>query len=247
MPRTNVSLPARPGGTALWSDKERTCGRIWNEGGSRWGCWILATGAGSFRRRWPRWTSSFAWRSPAGSRPIGSRSCTATRPGGHPLHEVLRRRRRRPRLRRSAIAGPRRGGGAAPSRAQYCLIGGRSLGIDTTVIDPAQWLAEFGIDVDHVDQMELVRRAEAMIASDPRLDEALAYLEQTIGCIHWTAPDATFRLTRDLLRRCKNRNSAKSLTRINLTSVAETGSSHDPRNLKIANPVSKRDEFRTQR
>ena len=83
----------------------------------------------------------------------------------------------------------------------YCLIGGRSLGIDTTVIDPAQWLAEFGIDVDHVDQMELVRRAEAMMASDPRLDEALAYLERTIGRIHWTAPDATFRLTRDLLRR----------------------------------------------
>ena len=83
----------------------------------------------------------------------------------------------------------------------YCLIGGRSLGIDTTVIDPAQWLAEFGIDVDHVDQMELVRRAEAVMASDQRLDEALAYLERTIGRIHWTAPDATFRLTRDLLRR----------------------------------------------
>jgi L-fucose isomerase len=37
----------------------------------------------------------------------------------------------------------------------YCLIGGRSLGIDTTVIDPAQWMKQFGIDVDHVDQFEL--------------------------------------------------------------------------------------------
>ena len=46
----------------------------------------------------------------------------------------------------------------------YCLIGGRSLGIDTTVIDPAQWMKQFGIDVDHVDQFELVRRAEPELA-----------------------------------------------------------------------------------
>ena len=46
----------------------------------------------------------------------------------------------------------------------YCLIGGRSLGIDTTVIDPAQWMKQFGIDVDHVDQFELVRRAETELA-----------------------------------------------------------------------------------
>ena len=42
----------------------------------------------------------------------------------------------------------------------YALIGGQWLGIDTTVIDPAQWMKQFGIDVDHVDQFELVRRAE---------------------------------------------------------------------------------------
>src|SRR5262249_34814486 len=42
----------------------------------------------------------------------------------------------------------------------YALIGGRSLGIDTTVIDPAQWMKQFGIDVDHVDQYEIVRRGE---------------------------------------------------------------------------------------
>ena len=83
----------------------------------------------------------------------------------------------------------------------YCLIGGRSLGIDTTVIDPAQWMAEFGIDVDHVDQMELVRRADALLAGDDRPDRALAYLERAVGRIHWTAPDAPFRLTRELLRR----------------------------------------------
>lgn len=83
----------------------------------------------------------------------------------------------------------------------YCLIGGRSLGIDTTVIDPAQWMKQFGIDVDHVDQLELVRRAEAELAGGTRVDTALAYLKGAVGKIHWTAPDAAFRLTEDLLRR----------------------------------------------
>jgi L-fucose isomerase len=83
----------------------------------------------------------------------------------------------------------------------YCLIGGRSLGIDTTVIDPAQWMAQFGIDVDHVDQLELVRRAEAELATGTRVAPALAYLEAHVKQIHWTAPDAQFRLTRELLER----------------------------------------------
>ena len=83
----------------------------------------------------------------------------------------------------------------------YCLIGGRSLGIDTTVVDPAQWIAQFGIDVDHVDQFELVRRADAEVAKGRRIEPALAYLKKTVGRIHWTAADAKFRLTEDLLRR----------------------------------------------
>jgi L-fucose isomerase len=83
----------------------------------------------------------------------------------------------------------------------YCLMGGRSLGIDTTVIDPAQWMKQFGEDVDHVDQFELVRRAEIELGSGSRTTPALEYLERVVGRIHWTAPDATFRLTRDLLRR----------------------------------------------
>lgn len=83
----------------------------------------------------------------------------------------------------------------------YALIGGRSLGIDTTVIDPAQWMAEFGIDVDHVDQYELVRRADRELATGSRVEPAMTYLKQHVGRIHWTTPDARFRLTEDLLRR----------------------------------------------
>jgi L-fucose/D-arabinose isomerase len=83
----------------------------------------------------------------------------------------------------------------------YCLIGGRSLGIDTTVVDPAQWAKQFGIDVDHIDQFELVRRAEQELEEGPRVSPALDYLKRTIGKIHWTEPDAPFRLTEALLRK----------------------------------------------
>ena len=83
----------------------------------------------------------------------------------------------------------------------YCLMGGRSLGIDTTVIDPAQWMKQFGVDVDHVDQFELVRRAEIELRGGSRVTPAFEYLQKTLGRIHWTPPDAQFRLTRDLLRR----------------------------------------------
>src|SRR4029453_4453918 len=57
----------------------------------------------------------------------------------------------------------------------YCLIGGRRLRIGKTGIDPAQWMAQFGIDVDHVDQFELIRRAERELAEGTRIETALAY------------------------------------------------------------------------
>ncbi|MDA2928151.1 L-fucose/L-arabinose isomerase family protein [Acidobacteria bacterium AH-259-G07] len=83
----------------------------------------------------------------------------------------------------------------------YCLVGGRSLGIDTTVVDPAQWAKQFGIDVDHVDQFELVRRAEEELENGERVSPALDFLKSRIKKIHWTEPQATFRLTEELLRK----------------------------------------------
>ena len=84
----------------------------------------------------------------------------------------------------------------------FGLIGGRSLGIDTAVADPALWMQKFGIDVDHVDQMELVRRAEAILASPcSRVPAAMEYLKKHCRKIHWTEPDAKMILTEDLLKR----------------------------------------------
>jgi len=46
--------------------------------------------------------------------------------------------------------------------ARFGIFGGRCMGINTGVVDPSQWLRLFGIDVDHTDQIEIVRRAEGV-------------------------------------------------------------------------------------
>ncbi len=42
----------------------------------------------------------------------------------------------------------------------YGVFGGRSMGMYTATPDPAQWQRVFGIDVEHIDQWEIVRRSE---------------------------------------------------------------------------------------
>lgn len=45
-------------------------------------------------------------------------------------------------------------------RSSFGMLGGRSIGIGTTVADPFQWQKLFGIEFDHCDQYEIVYRAE---------------------------------------------------------------------------------------
>lgn len=42
----------------------------------------------------------------------------------------------------------------------YGLVGGRSIGMYTGAAPAERWQSQFGVDVDHVDQLEIVRRAE---------------------------------------------------------------------------------------
>lgn len=48
----------------------------------------------------------------------------------------------------------------------FGLFGGRSLGIDTGTFDPMQWKRLFGVDTEHIDQLEIIRRAEQIPDSD---------------------------------------------------------------------------------
>ncbi|UCD29156.1 MAG: L-fucose/L-arabinose isomerase family protein [Planctomycetota bacterium] len=42
----------------------------------------------------------------------------------------------------------------------YGLIGGRSIGMNTGTVSTQQWMKEFGVDVEHIDQLEIIRRAK---------------------------------------------------------------------------------------
>ncbi len=48
----------------------------------------------------------------------------------------------------------------------FGLFGGRSLGIDTGTFDPMQWKKMFGVDTEHIDQLEIIRRADLVSESD---------------------------------------------------------------------------------
>ena len=61
----------------------------------------------------------------------------------------------------------------------FGLFGGRSIGIDTGTIDPMQWRRMFGIDVEHIDQLEIIRRADMM--ADERAADAVDWLTSRVG------------------------------------------------------------------
>jgi L-fucose isomerase len=75
---------------------------------------------------------------------------------------------------------------AAVSRLRgmtFGRIGGRPMGMYTATAGTDTWLARFGIDVEEVDQLELVRRAEAADAAEAR--QGRAWLEQNCRAVHY--------------------------------------------------------------
>lgn len=61
----------------------------------------------------------------------------------------------------------------------YGLIGGRSIGMNTGVVNTQQWMEKFGIDVEHIDQLEIIRRAKE--ADKQEVERAYAWLTENTG------------------------------------------------------------------
>jgi L-fucose isomerase len=71
-------------------------------------------------------------------------------------------------------------------------IGGRPMGMYTAVSNPDQWIAQFGIDVEEIDQYELVRRAELV---DPaRARAGREWIEQRAAGVHYDGKQLTPKL-----------------------------------------------------
>jgi L-fucose isomerase len=77
----------------------------------------------------------------------------------------------------------------------YGIIGGRSMGMYTAVPALDQWRRDFGIDIEHIDQFEIVRRSQAV--PDVRADAGIAWLQRCGATIHYDGA----KLTPELLRR----------------------------------------------
>ncbi|MDX2420648.1 MAG: L-fucose isomerase [Nitrospirota bacterium] len=63
----------------------------------------------------------------------------------------------------------------------FGLFGGRSLGIDTGTFDPMQWRRQFGVDAEHIDQLEIIRLAEEISEEDTR--KTMDWLSEHMGSI----------------------------------------------------------------
>jgi L-fucose isomerase len=84
-----------------------------------------------------------------------------------------------PTLPAHLLAFARAAGAAARLRGQvYGLIGGRSIGMLTGAASPELWQKQFGVDIDHVDQSEIVRLAR--LAPDEEVARAKEWIRRHV-------------------------------------------------------------------
>ena len=74
-----------------------------------------------------------------------------------------------------------RGAGAVTSLRGGVIgqLGGRSMGLYTTAADGALWQAQFGVDLDHADQIEIARRGDAV--PEERARAGVEWLSANLG------------------------------------------------------------------
>jgi len=65
----------------------------------------------------------------------------------------------------------------------FGLFGGRSLGIDTGTFDPLQWKRMFSVDTEHIDELEIIRRAE--LVSPEKTEHMVSWLEQNVASVDY--------------------------------------------------------------
>ncbi len=71
----------------------------------------------------------------------------------------------------------------------FGLFGGRSIGIGTGASSPDVWLNRFGVDIDHVDQLEIIRRSR--LVPEEKTHEAFEWLVENIGAIEYDGDKLT--------------------------------------------------------
>lgn len=75
------------------------------------------------------------------------------------------------------------------SGQKYGLIGGRSLGMYSTTVSMQDWQEKFGVDVEHIDQLEIVRKAEEV--DDAQVEKAYKWLTENVGKVEFNGTSFT--------------------------------------------------------
>ncbi len=71
----------------------------------------------------------------------------------------------------------------------FGLFGGRPMGMFTAVANPDQWMHLFGVDIEHIDQWEIVRRAQQ--APQEEVEHAFQWLSRLVGKIRYDGKQLT--------------------------------------------------------
>jgi len=71
----------------------------------------------------------------------------------------------------------------------FGLFGGRPMGMYTAVANLDQWMQLFGIDVEHIDQSEIIRRSAE--APDDEVERAFEWLSAKVGNIRYDGKQLT--------------------------------------------------------
>jgi L-fucose isomerase len=77
-------------------------------------------------------------------------------------------------------------------------IGGRPMGMYTAVSSADQWMTQFGVDVEEIDQYELVRRAD--LVNGTRARQARTWIEERAAGVHYDGRQLTPELLERQLR-----------------------------------------------
>jgi len=65
----------------------------------------------------------------------------------------------------------------------YGMFGGRSMGMYTGVAEQSTWMKKFGIDCEHIDEMELIRLAK--LVDEERVEKAFQWLSENVYKIRY--------------------------------------------------------------
>lgn len=71
----------------------------------------------------------------------------------------------------------------------FGMIGGRSIGMVTGEVNPDMYCSVFGVDVDHIDQSEILRRSP--LIPQEKVDHALGWLKSSVHSIDYNGEKLT--------------------------------------------------------